>query len=94
MYTRIPFVLLFAFSVLWGPFWFSVLLLLIGVVMYRYFLEAPILMLLVDLLYGVPLDRFYGYTFVAFSFGLILLFLAEYIKKKSRFKTFNEKNIS
>ena len=94
MYTRIPFVLLFVSSVLWGPFWSSMILLLIGVALYNYFFEGPVLKFLMDLMYGVPLERFYGYTFVAFSSALVLLFLAEYIKQKSRFKTFYEKNIS
>lgn len=72
-------------SVLYLPFWVSVILALGAMIYFPAFWEAAVIFLISDALYGAPTDRFFGFTFASFTFALALLGAAEILKRKLRF---------
>lgn len=66
------------------PFWVSVILALFGIIYFKYYWESTVLLFISDLLYGIKGDRFWGIYFVSFFISLIVLILAEFLKKKIR----------
>ena len=62
-------------------FWYSVFILLGGMIYFRFYLEGVFLMLLADLLYGIPLDRHFGITYVYLISTIILIVIIEMFKK-------------
>ncbi len=85
MALRILATAILLFSVLFLPFWVSMILALVGIIYFNYYFEAVTLALLSDLLFGTPEIKFYNMVFVSFFTALILLFVAQFIKKKIRF---------
>ena len=85
MLLRILASLVLLFSILYLPFWVSVILALAGMVYFPLYWEAAALFLLSDALYGVPQARFFGFVFVAFFLSLVILAAAEILKKKLKF---------
>ena len=85
MLLRVLASLVLLFSILYLPFWVSVILALVGMVYFPLYWEAVALFLLLDALYGVPQARFFGFVFVAFSLSLVMLIAAEILKKKLKF---------
>jgi hypothetical protein len=85
MALRILATAILLFSVIFMPFWVSIILGLIGIIYFNYYLEAVAIALLSDLLYGVPEAKFYNIVFISFFGALVLVFLAQFIKKKIRF---------
>ncbi len=71
-------------SVLFMPFWVSVILALAGMIYFRFFIEAIFLFLLSDLLYGTPESKLHNMIFVSFVTALICLIIIELSKKKLR----------
>jgi len=67
------------------PFWFSVLVAIAGMMYFRYFLEAVILFLLGDLLYGAEEPKFFGITFVLTLLAIALLASIEYLKTRLKY---------
>lgn len=74
-------------SVLFMPFWLSVILALAGMIYFSYFVEGALLLLLSDLLYGVGEARFFNVVFLSFIFAIIALVVIEPLKKKLKFYT-------
>ena len=72
------------FSILFMPFWVSVILAFASMAYFPFFLEAVFLFLLSDLLYGVPEPRLFNLTFVSFFAALICFIILELFKKKLR----------
>jgi len=64
VFARILAFVLLLFSILFMPFYVSVILALIGMVYFSKFFEAPILFLLSDLLFGVREAKFYNIILV------------------------------
>ena len=85
MLIRILASLALLFSILYLPFWVSVILALAGMIYFSVYWEAAALFLILDALTGVPEARFFGFTFVAFALSLVLLAAAEIIKRKLKF---------
>lgn len=82
---RIILNLLLLLSVLFMPFWVSVLVGLAGIILFPFYIEALILFLLSDLLYGVEQDRFHGILFLSSIIILCSILLLEGLKKKLKF---------
>jgi hypothetical protein len=72
-------------SVLFMPFWLTVILALSGMVYFSYFWEAAALLLLSDLLYGAPDTGLFGMVFISFIIAIIAILLVEFMKKKLKF---------
>lgn len=72
-------------SVLFMPFWLSVILALGMMFYFPNFYEAVAMFLLSDLIYGVPEPRFFNIEFVSAILALASLLLIEIVKKKLKF---------
>jgi hypothetical protein len=84
MVARILFSILLLFSVLFLPFWVSIILGLIGIGYFPLYWEATALFLLSDLLYATPETKFLGIYFAALIIFILVLILAESLKRKIR----------
>ena len=85
MLIRIIASILLLFSILFMPFWVSVILALAGMFYFTIFWEAVVLFFLSDLLYGTTEARFHGIVFVSFVITGIVLIIVEILKKKLKF---------
>jgi hypothetical protein len=85
MVFRVLAVIILLFSVLYMPFWLSVVLALAGMIYFSYFAEATVLFLLSDVLYGVKEARFSDTVFVSFIVSAVCLVLLEMLKRKLKF---------
>jgi len=85
MVFRILFSIILLLSVLFFPFYLSVILALLGMAYFPFFIEAIFLLLLSDLLYGAREARFFDITFISFSLSVIFFLIIEFLKKKIRF---------
>lgn len=85
MILRILVSVILLFSVLFMPFWVSIILALAGMIYFKSFWEAIILFLLSDLLYGVKEAKFSGVIFISFVAAAVVFIIVEIIKKKLKF---------
>lgn len=85
MTLRILFSILLFISILFWPFWLSVILALGGMFYFNIFWEAIALFLLSDLLYGVKETKFSGVIFISFILAVLVFILIEILKKKLKF---------
>lgn len=72
-------------SILFLPFWVSVILAFLAIIYFRVFWEAIVLFFISDLLYGANEARFFNITLVSTIFIIIMLLLIEFTKKKLKF---------
>ena len=80
--VRIFAFLLLLISILFWPFWVSVILGLAGVLYFSKFWEVAILFLLSDLLYGAKEVKFNNMLFITFVVASFILILIEILKTK------------
>lgn len=71
-------------SILYLPFWVSVILILGAMVFFSYYWEGVIIFFLSDLLYGVKEIKFFNLYFISLILSFALLLIIEFIKKKIR----------
>ena len=83
---RILAFLILLISILAFPLWVSAILALLGMMYFYFFIEAVILFLISDLLYGVPELKFFNIVFVSFFASLVIFIILKLLKKKLRFK--------
>lgn len=80
--------ILLLLSVLFAPFWVTVLLALAGMAYFSFFLEAVFLLLLSDLLFAVKVepsqDGGLTFTLVSFTGAVVCFIILELFKKKLR----------
>jgi hypothetical protein len=72
------------FSLLFLPFWVSVIVGLIGMSFFSFFWESIVLFLLSDLLYGIREARFLNIFFITLITSFLALVIIEFLKKKIR----------
>ena len=77
--------MLLLLSILFMPFWLSLILALAGMIYFAIFWEAVVLFFLSDLLYGIKEAKFSGAIFVSFILSIIILIAIEAVKKKLKF---------
>lgn len=82
MALRISTFILILISILFFPFWVSVILAIGAIIYFKVFWEAIALFFISDLLFGAKEGRFFGITLVATLFATIMLLLVEFIKRK------------
>ncbi|OGI90814.1 hypothetical protein A3A95_00545 [Candidatus Nomurabacteria bacterium RIFCSPLOWO2_01_FULL_39_18] len=85
MPKRIFAFIILLFSVLFLPFWISIILAVVGIFYFSYFFEAVGLLALSDLLYGVKDPRFLNLVFFSGIISFIFLLAVELFKKKLKF---------
>lgn len=84
MTLRIIAFLVLLSSILFMPYWVSIVLALAAIVYFSFYWESAILFLLSDLLFGVKENKFWGVLFVSAVIFLIIMIVAELLKKKIR----------
>jgi len=91
MLIRVLASFLLLFSILFMPFWVSILLALAGMIYFDLYWEAVLLFFLSDLLYGTSEVKLHGLTFISFLLSMIILITIELLKKKLKFYNKNIK---
>lgn len=84
MVLRILASLILLLSILFMPFWVSVILALVSMVYFSFFWESLVLFFLSELLYGVNEIRSSNIFFISFILPSITLLIVEFLKKKLR----------
>ena len=84
MILRIFASLIILLSILYMPFWLSIVLALIAMIYFSFFWESVVLFFISDLLYGVGETKFFGIFFVSSIISFLVFILIEIIKKKIR----------
>ena len=82
MALRILATIIILLSVLFMPFWFSVILVLLGIIYFSFFFEALILIFISDLLHGANEGRYFHSIFLSLVIFSLLFILIEFLKKK------------
>jgi len=72
-------------SIIFMPFWVSIVLALAGMIYFAVFWEAAVLFLLSDLLFGVKEAKFSGLIFISFVAAAMVLIMVEIVKKRLKF---------
>ena len=85
MVLRILASIILLLSVLFMPFWLSAVLALAGIIYFPIYIEAAVLMLLSDVLFGAREAAFSGVVYVSFLTSVACLVIVELIKKKVKF---------
>jgi len=75
------------FSILFMPFWLSIILAFGTMIYFSFFWEAVVLFFLSDLLYGAREDRFFHTVFISLIISVLILIVLEFLKRKSKFYT-------
>ena len=73
------------FSILFMPFWVSIVLALAGMAYFSFFMEVVFLFLLSDLLYGAREPKLFDIVFVSFILAVVSIVIIELLKRKLRF---------
>lgn len=81
---RFVFDIILLLSVFILPWWFFVIMAVIGGFVFPFFAEMIVIGLVVDILYHVPVDFFFLTDLIYFFVGLALFLVIEAIKKKTR----------
>jgi hypothetical protein len=82
MTLRIIAIIILLFSILFLPFWVSAIG---GILYFPMFLEAVLIFLISDLMFGIPEARFANYVFFSSTIIFVLLIILELLKNKIRF---------
>ena len=72
-------------SVLFFPFWISILLAILAIVYFNFYWEAIVLFFISDLMFGIKEVRFINVSLVSTIIVMIILVLTDLIKKKLKF---------
>lgn len=83
MLLRILASVVLLFSILFLPFYISVILALGAIFYFSLFFEAVFLFFIIDLLYGVKGGNYHT-TFISFFIALVLVIVLEFLKNKFR----------
>jgi hypothetical protein len=85
MAIRILAIFILLLSVLFWPYYISLILGIIFLIYFRLFWEAPVLFLISDLLFGVSTPHLFGFTYLFFLIGILSLYAIENLKRELRF---------
>lgn len=83
--VRVFLSILMLFSILFLPFWVSVILAVLGMIYFSWFIEGVALFLLSDFLYGIKEEKLFNIYFFSFIISVIFLIITEAFKKKLKF---------
>ena len=85
MVPRILASIILLLSILFLPFYISVILAVVGIVYFSFFLEAVVLFFISDLLYGAKESNLFYITLISLFISILLIILLEFLKRKLRF---------
>jgi len=84
MVYRVIYNILILISVFYVPFWIFLILLLIGLLIYRNFFEAIFWTILADNLFSLSRDIFFNFQYIYTLIILIMFLIINFFKKKIR----------
>lgn len=84
MAVRIVIDIIFFLSIIYAPFWLTLIALAAGIFYFRNYYEAIGGGILIDMLYGVPLAKFFDIPFVATIICTILFVVITRLKQNIR----------
>ncbi len=90
MVQRILLSFLLLISILFFPYWISVILALFGIIYFRFFWEVVVLFFISDLIFGIKEARFFNIILFSTILSFVILILAQFVKKKLKF--YQDKN--
>lgn len=70
-------------SLIFFPWWLTLGFSLVALLYFHRYYEIIFFALIADLVYAVPLDRFYDFTLVCSAAAIILFISAEFFKKQT-----------
>ena len=82
--TRLILDIFIILSLMLMPWWFTSILIAIGIFVFGLFYEALVFGLIMDSLYGVPKELFFEIPFVSFVSFFVLLVCINWFKNKLR----------
>ena len=82
MWKRIACTVLLVVSVLYWPFWLSTIIALAGIAVFDRYVEAAVIFLCVDALYGTSEARYHGAALAATTIAVLGLILSIVIKPR------------
>ena len=82
MLLRILASIFIIFSILFLPFYISIILAIGAMLYFAYFFEAVVLFFILDLLHGVKENKLLGITFISLIISIVLILIIEFLKKK------------
>ncbi len=82
MISRVLFSLLLIVSASAFPVFITIILGIIGLVLYKNYYELIPIFFIHDVLYGVPRTRYFGFMFVMTAFAFVLVLLAGLLRKQ------------
>lgn len=85
MPTRIIFSLALFSAMFFLPFYFLIILAIIGLFLFQKYYEALFILLFADLLFGTKQSAFLNVVYVYSIIGIFLFFMIEFLKKKLRY---------
>jgi len=86
MIKRIIFDIVLFLGIFFLPWWGTVVLTLVFMILFRRFWEGVIAMLFIDSLYSLPSAKFYGHFGIFIISAIVLLLIIENLKTRIRFK--------
>lgn len=72
-------------SIFFAPWWCSFALYIVGLFLFERYFEGIFALLLIDLLYGIPEDKFYNFPLVSTLFATIFYFVISWLKRRLSF---------
>jgi hypothetical protein len=85
MALRISSIILILLSVLFMPFWLTLILTVFAMFYFDFFIEGVVLFFISDLLYGIEGEKLFGMMFLSTILALILLGVLQILKKRLKF---------
>lgn len=85
LFTRITYGGLFLISVIFFPFYISLIVAVVGMFLFANYWEAILGFFISDLIYGLGKNNFLNTYFASFLLAIFLLLLVELLKKKLKF---------
>ncbi|MFA6258704.1 MAG: hypothetical protein WCX79_03315 [Candidatus Paceibacterota bacterium] len=84
MLIRILFSVLLLISILFSPFYVSVIIGILGIIYFKFYFEAIILFFLSDMIFGTAREGLFSIVFISSVLSLVFLILTEIVKTKIR----------
>lgn len=85
MWQRIIFTVFLLIFLIFLPFWIYLPFAVLGIFYFNFYIEAFIVFLVSDLLYGIKIDKLFNLGFFQSSLVLFIFILGEFIKRNTRF---------
>jgi hypothetical protein len=85
MAQRICYDILLFISVLFLPFYISIVLGIVGMFYFSFYIESVIFFGISDLLHGAPVAKFHNFEFILFTSSALGLLVVEFSKTKLKF---------